>query len=50
MNNMKMRYFDRIDVSEGISINKTIKSKECDIFRYWYFLNKGSRFQPHVCK
>ena len=41
MNNIKILYYDRIDVSEGIDINKTSKSKECDIFHYWYFLNKG---------
>ena len=32
-----MLYFDRIDVSEGICINKISESKECDIFHYWYF-------------
>ena len=26
-----MLYYDRIDVSEGIDINKTSASKECDI-------------------
>ena len=34
MNNMKMLYFDRIDVSEGIDVNKTSKSKECNICHY----------------
>ena len=29
-----MLYFNRIDVSEGIDINKTSASKECDIRRY----------------
>ena len=42
-----MLYFDRIDISEEIDVNKT--SKECDICRYWYFLNKGFNFQPNVC-
>ena len=32
-----MLYFDRIDVSEGIDVNKTSASKECDICHYWYF-------------
>ena len=32
---------DRIDVSEGIDINKTRESKGCGIRQYWYFLNKG---------
>ena len=33
-----MLYFDRIDVSEGIHVEKTSASKECDICHYWYFL------------
>ena len=35
MNNTKMPYFDIIDVSEGIDVNKTSASKECDICHYW---------------
>ena len=49
MNNLKMLYFDKIDVSEGIDVNKTSGSKECDICHCWYFLNKGFKFQPYVC-
>ena len=41
--------YDRIDTSEGIDVNKTSESKECDIFYYWYFLNKGFHFQPNFC-
>ena len=44
-----MRYYDVIDVSEGIDINKTSESKECGICHYWYFLNKMFKFQPDVC-
>ena len=44
-----MLYFDRIDVSKEIDVNKTTESKECDICHYWYFLNKGLKFQPDVC-
>ena len=29
-----MLYFDRIDVSEEIDVNKTSASKECDICHY----------------
>ena len=43
-----MLYFERINVSKGIDVNRTSESKECDIFLYWYFLNKGFRFQPNV--
>ena len=34
-----MLYFERSNVSEGIDVNKTNGSKECDICHYWYFLN-----------
>ena len=44
-----MLYYDRIDVSEGIDVNKTCESKECDIYQYWYFLDKGFKFQRDVC-
>ena len=30
------------DVFEGIDVNKTSESKECNIFHYWYFLTKVS--------
>ena len=32
-----MLYFDGIDVSQGIDVNKAGASKECDICLYWYF-------------
>ena len=41
--------YDRIGVSEGIDVYKTSKLKECDICHYWYFLNKGFKFQPNAC-
>ena len=41
--------FDRIDVSEGIDVDKKSASKECDICHYWYFLNYSFKFQPNVC-
>ena len=34
MENIKMPSYDRIDVFEGIDINKTSKPKECDICHY----------------
>ena len=46
---IKMIYYDRVDVSEGIDVNKTSASKECDICYYWYFLNYIFKFQPSVC-
>ena len=43
-----MLYFNRIDVSEGIDLNKTSASKEY-ICHYWHFLNYSFKFQPNVC-
>ena len=31
-----MLYSDRIEVSEGIDVIRTSKSKACDIYDYWY--------------
>ena len=43
-----MIYYDRIDVSERFDVNKTSASKECDVFRYRYFINFSFNFQPNV--
>ena len=41
-----MLEYDRIDISEGIDINKSNdKSKECGICHYWYFLDKNFSYQ-----
>ena len=44
-----MLYYDRIYVSEGIDVNTTSASKECNICHYWYLLNEGFKFQADVC-
>ena len=44
-----MLYYDGIDVSEGIDVNKTSESKEYNICHYWYLLNKKFNFQPNIC-
>ena len=44
-----MLYFDRIDVSERIDVNKTSASKDYDICHYWYFLNYSFKFQTNAC-
>ena len=38
-----------MDISEGIDINKTSASKECDICHYWYFLDKDFSYEPYLC-
>ena len=40
---------DRIDISEGIDVNKTSLSKECDICHYWYFKDIGFKYEPYLC-
>ena len=44
-----MLQYDRIDVSEGININKTSKSKECMLCHYFYFKDIGYKFQSYFC-
>ena len=32
-----MLEYDRIDISEGVDVNKTNLSKECELCHYWFF-------------
>ena len=47
--NIKILYYDRIDVSEGIGVSMTSELKGCDICHYWYILNKECKFELYVC-
>ena len=44
-----MLQYKRIDVSEGIDVNKTSLSKECMLCHYWFFKDVGFKFEEHVC-
>ena len=44
-----MLEYNRIDISEGIDVNKTSASKECDICHYWYFKDIGFKYEPYLC-
>ena len=44
-----MLEYGRIDVSEGIDVNKTNKLKECRLCHYWYFLEKNFSYGPYLC-
>ena len=44
-----MLEYDRIDISDGIDINKTGASKKCDICHYCYFKDIGFKFEPYLC-
>ena len=43
-----MLEYDRIDISEGIDVNKTSASKECDICHFWYFKDIGFRCELYI--
>ena len=43
-----MVYFVRIEVYEGISVNNTSATEDCEISHYWCFLNFSFRFKPNV--
>ena len=42
-----MLEYDRIDVSEGIDVNKTSSSRECSLCHSYYFLNVN--YQKYLC-
>ena len=44
-----MLEYNRIDISEGIDVNKTNLSKECDICHYWYFKDIGFKYEKYLC-
>ena len=46
---MKILEYERIDISEGIDVNKTSATKECDICHYCYFKDIGFKHEPHLC-
>ena len=44
-----MLQYEKIDASEGIDVNKTSVSKECELWHYWFFKDVGFKFEEHVC-
>ena len=43
-----LKYY-KIDITEGIDLNKTNKSRECMFCHYWYYLNKNFSYGPFTC-
>ena len=43
-----MLEYERIDISEGIDVNKTNLSKDCDICHYWYFKGIAFKSEPYL--
>ena len=44
-----MLQYQKINVSEGIDVNKTSASKECKLCHYWFFKDVEFKFEEHVC-
>ena len=45
-----MLEYDKIDINEGIDINKNILiSKKCWLRGYWYFIDKNFNYQKYMC-
>ena len=44
-----MLQYEKINVSEGIDVNKTSLPTECILCQYWYFKGVGFSFEPYVC-
>ena len=44
-----MLEYEKIDVSAGIDVNRSSKTKKCDICHYWYFLDKNFDYEPYLC-
>ena len=44
-----MLEYKRIDISEGIHVNKSSLSNECDISHYRYLKNIGFQHEPYLC-
>ena len=44
-----MLVYERIDISDGIDVDKSDKSKECMLCHYWYFLDKNFNYGPYLC-
>ena len=44
-----MLKYDKIDITEGIDLDKTNKSRECMFCHYWYYLNYNFSYGPITC-
>ena len=43
-----MLYYNKINISEGIDINKSNKSKECMICHHWYISDDNYKYEVEV--
>ena len=44
-----MLVYKKIDISDGIYVDMSQKSKEYMLCHYWYFLDKSFSYAPYLC-
>ena len=44
-----MLKYEKIDISDGIDVNKSVKSKECILCHFWFFLDKSFSYGLYLC-
>ena len=44
-----MLAYERIDISDGIDVNESDKSKKYMLCHYWCFLDKNFSYEPYLC-
>ena len=44
-----MLAYERINISDGIDVNKSDESKKYMLCCYWYFLDKSFSYGPYLC-
>ena len=44
-----MLAYERINISNGIDVNKSDESKACTLCHYWYVLDKNFSYGPYLC-
>ena len=49
LNVYKRLEYDRIDISEGVDVNKASLSKECEPCHDWYFKDNGLKYENYLC-
>ena len=46
---IKMLVYERTNISDGIDVDMSDKSKECMLRHYQYFLDKSFSYGPYLC-
>ena len=44
-----MLEYNRIDISEGIDVNKSSNSRKCSLWHFWYFIDKNFNYEKYIC-